>query len=119
MIDGNLDNGADDTIFPLRICTRLGLNLAGAPQGEAATIGGGRLSYRYATVRLRVSDGLEAYEWEAIVGFLDAPMRWPLLGYAGMQQSFDIELLGHRREVILRPNSSFPGQVTVLRPRPP
>ena len=44
---------------------------------------------------------------------------WALLGYAGVLQFFDIELLGLRREVILRPNSSFPGQVTVLRPPPP
>jgi hypothetical protein len=31
-----------------------------------------------------VSDGIEACEWEAIVGFIDTPLPWPLLGYAGL-----------------------------------
>ena len=70
-------------------------------------------------MRLRITDTYEVYEWEAIVGFSDVLTRWALLGYAGMQQFFDIELLGHRREVILRPNASFQGQARVLRPRPP
>ena len=56
---------------------------------------------------------------DAIVGFAKTPRRWALLGYAGMQQFFDIQLLGHDREVILKPNASFAGQVTVLRPAPP
>jgi hypothetical protein len=93
--------------------------LAGAPQGESVSISGPPVRYPYTTVRLRLTDTYEEYEWEAIVGFSDALTRWALLGYAGMQQYFDIELLGHRREVILRSNASFSGQARVLRPRPP
>ena len=118
VIDGNLDCGADDTIFPSRLCSSLGLNLAGAPQGESLPVGGPPISYPYATVRLRLTDTYEEFEWEAIVGFSAAPRRWAVLGYAGMQQFFDIDLLGHRREVILTPNASFQGQARVLRPRP-
>jgi hypothetical protein len=68
------------------------------------SIGGAFTSYPYATVRLRITDTYEVYEWEAVVGFAATPIRWALLGHAGMQQFFDIELLGHGREVILRPN---------------
>jgi hypothetical protein len=118
-IDGNLDNGADDTIFPSRLCSSLRLNLVGAPQGESASVSGPPLAYPYATVRLRITDTYEEYEWEAIVGFSPALTRWALLGYAGMQQFFDIELLGHRREVVLTPNASFAGQARILRSRPP
>ncbi len=119
VIDGNLDCGADDTIFPSRLCSPLGLNLAGAPQGESLPVAGPLIRYSYARVRLWLTDTYEEYVWEAIVGFLDTPRRWTLLGYAGMQQFFDIELLGHRREVILTPKASFSGQGRVLRPRPP
>src|SRR5947207_9394986 len=58
-IDGNLDSGADDTVFPSRLCAPLGLNLAGAPQGESGSIGGVSVPYPYATVRLRLSDSYE------------------------------------------------------------
>jgi hypothetical protein len=118
-IDGNLDTGSDDTLFPLRLCSGLGLNLAGAPQGESLPVGGSPIPYPYATVRLRLTDTYEEYVWEAIVGFLDTPRPWAVLGYAGMQQFFDIDFLGYRREAILRPNASFQGQARVLRPPPP
>ena len=36
-------------------------------------------------------------------------MRWAILGYAGVLQCFDIQLLGARREALLTPNASFPG----------
>jgi len=118
-VNGNLDCGADDTVFPSRLCATLGLNLAGAPQGESMSISGPPVPYPYATVRLRLTDTYEEYEWEAIIGFSATLSRWALLGYAGMQQFFDIELLGYRREVILTPNASFQGQARVLRPPPP
>jgi len=57
-----------------------------------------------------LSDGIEAYEWEAIVGFIDKPLHWPLLGHAGFLDFFDVNLLGHGRETILTPNPAFPGQ---------
>jgi hypothetical protein len=69
--------------------------------------------YSYATVTLRITDGLEAFEWPAIVGFVDLPLRWALLGHAGFLDFFDIELRGARREVAITPNSSFQGQRTI------
>jgi len=58
-ISGTLDCGADDTVFPSQLCATLGLNLAGAPQGESGSIGGVSFTYPYATVRLRLSDNYE------------------------------------------------------------
>ena len=43
------------------------------------------------------------------MGFVAAPMRWAILGYAGALQYFDLQLMGSRRETILSPNVSFPG----------
>lgn len=71
------------------------------------------IPYRFATVKLRLSDGTEAYEWEAIVGFLSASMCWPLLGHAGVLQFFDAILRGARREVEILPNANFAGSHTV------
>jgi hypothetical protein len=42
-------------------------------------------------------------------------MRWALLGHAGFLQFFDTELLGEKKEVILKPNSAFAGKHVVHR----
>jgi hypothetical protein len=114
-LDVNLDSGSDDTLFPAFLALRLGIDLTSAPEGEAGAIGGAPISYRYASVMLRLTDGYEECEWEAIVGFVSAPMRWAILGHAGALQFFDVQLLGSRREVVLMPNSSFPGRYSVHR----
>jgi len=108
-IDGCVDCGSDDTIFPLSLARKLRLDLTGAPQGESHPVGGAIVPYVYAAVTLRVSDGVETCEWQATVGFVDLPLRWALLGHAGFLDFFDTDLRGARREVFMTPNSSFSG----------
>ena len=107
--DGCLDCASDDTIFPLSLARKLGIDLTGAPQGAAHPVGGMIVPYSYAVVTLRLSDGIETYEWQATVGFVDLPLRWALLGHAGFLDFFDTELRGARREAIMSPNNLFPG----------
>ena len=109
LLDGCIDCGSDDTIFPLSIARKLGIDLTGAFQGEASPIGGTTVPYSYAAVTLRVSDGIETCEWQAMVGFVDLPLRWALLGHAGFLDFFDTELRGARREAFMTPNSMFRG----------
>src|SRR5438270_86052 len=59
ILTANLDSGADDTLFPAYLATRLGIDLANAAAGEAGAISGPATPYRYATVRLRLTDGYE------------------------------------------------------------
>jgi hypothetical protein len=118
-IDGCIDSASDDTIFPQRLARRLGINLASAPPGESQPVGQAALPIKYARVTLLLADGFETCEWEAIIGFADVPLRWALLGLAGFLQYFDAELRGARRELVLIPNSSFPGQHVVHRSPPP
>lgn len=115
-----LDTGTDDTLFPKAVGLLLGIPLTPAPhQGEAKPVGGPAITYPYGRVQLRVSDGLEVCTWEATVGFIDTPLRWPLLGLAGFFPFFNVQFLGSHREVILTPNPSFAGQYTVRGPRSP
>jgi hypothetical protein len=118
-IDGCVDSAADDTLFPVRLAVRLGIDLAGAPQGEVRPVGHGPLAVKYARLTLLVTDGFESCVWDAIVGFADFPLRWPLFGQAGFLQFFDVELRGARQETVLSPNSSFQGQHVIHTPRPP
>jgi len=110
--DGCVDCASDDTIFPLPLARKLGIDLRGALQGQARPVGGIAVPYLYATVTLRITDGVEACEWPATVGFVDLPLRWALLGHAGILDFFDVELRGARREVSILPNISFQGQRT-------
>jgi len=109
--DGLLDTGADDTVFPEQWATNLGLNLTSLPQFSINLAGRGVLTCRYATVTLRLTDGVgETYEWDAVVGFVPVPIRAALLGHAGFLQFFDVSFLGADREILLAPNRSFTGR---------
>jgi hypothetical protein len=87
--------------------------------GKPGGGGGSPILYPYAPVRLRLSDGYEECEWDAIVGFVAAPMRWAILGHAGVLQYFDLQLLGLRREALLYPNASYSGYHATHRSSPP
>lgn len=85
--DGRLDTGADDTIFPEPFAALVGVNLAGAPRGQATTADMTPVSIRYDPVTLRLTDGVERREWPAWVGFSSRIQR-PLFGFAGFLQFF-------------------------------
>jgi hypothetical protein len=108
-----MDTGADDTVFPVSAARALGIDLRSAAVGHASPFGGAALTIRYAPVTLRVSDGLETFEWSAIVGFIAAHIRWPLLGRTGFLDVIDAALYGARREVVLTPNADFTGSHTI------
>ena len=111
VLDACLDTGTDDTLFPKQVARALGIGVTQAPdEGEALPIGGSPLRYPYGRVTLRVADGVEACELEAIVGFIDVALPWPLLGLAGFLQFFDATLKGDQKELLLTPNNSFPGR---------
>ncbi|HVS35187.1 MAG TPA: hypothetical protein VMS17_06360 [Gemmataceae bacterium] len=112
-IDGLVDSAASDVIFPLLAARRLGIDLTKAPVGESRQAGGVWLRYRYASVRMHLSNGRETCQWDAIVGFLDVPTKHALLGQAGFLQFFDAFLYGARREVEIIPNAAFAGAHTI------
>jgi hypothetical protein len=40
ILDASLDSGSDDTLLPAYLAGRLGVDLAGAPEGEAKAVSG-------------------------------------------------------------------------------
>ena len=108
-LDALLDTGADDTVFPDRIATSVGVDLRNAPVGASAGVGSGTISVRYAEVMLRIADNQERREWQAWVGFTAAPLRQPLLGFAGFLQYFTAAFHGDREEVELTVNGLYAG----------
>jgi hypothetical protein len=108
--DGLLDSGADDTLFPEALAAQIGIDLSAAPVGSGAGVGMQAVAVRYARVRLRIADLHEQREWEACVGFTQAPLHRPLLGYAGFLQFFTATFHGDRQEVELTVNGSYPGK---------
>jgi hypothetical protein len=108
--DGLLDTGADDTVFPDWVAKVTGLDLVHAEARSIGLVGRQPLTCRYASVRLRISDGVsETYEWTLVAGFVSLQIPRPLLGYAGFLQYFDAEFRGADHAVILTPNSTFHG----------
>ncbi len=110
LIQALLDTAADDTVFPDSLASFLGIDLTNAPEAEASGVG--RLPaapLRFATVTLRLATNSERREWPATVGFTAAPLRFPLLGFAGALQFFDADFRGAREEVELTVNALYPG----------
>lgn len=112
ILDGLLDSGSDDTIFPEWIAPMIGVDLAAATGHDIHLAGRGKpIRCRYASAKLRITDGAsEIYEWDAMVGFIAAPIKCPLLGQAGFLQFFDITFQGADHAVNLAPNWSFAGK---------
>jgi hypothetical protein len=104
-----LDTGADDTVFTESLAVSLGVDLTGAPTGQARGADGSLIPLRYAQVTLRLASGSERREWPAWVGFTPAPLSRALLGFAGCLQFFDATFRGAREEVELTVNSLYPG----------
>ena len=107
--DGLLDTGADDTIFPEYVAQFIGLDLTNAPSGLSTGVSTGVVPVRYAAVMLRLAKATERREWQAWVGFTAAPLRRPLLGFAGFLQYFEASFRGDREEVELTINALYPG----------
>jgi hypothetical protein len=112
ILDGLLDSGSDDTIFPEWVAPMIGLDLTAAIEQDIHLAGRGKpIRCRYASATLRIADGvLEAYEWNAIIGFIAVPMKCPLLGHAGCLQFFDVTFLGADHIAEISPNRSFAGK---------
>ncbi len=109
--DGLLDTGADETIVDPSVAPLIGVDLSQALQREINLVGRGRIRSRYASVQLRITDGVsETYEWDAVVGFAPFPVLRSLLGFAGFLQFFDAHFRGADQEVTLLPNFLFSGR---------
>jgi hypothetical protein len=118
-VDGILDTGADETVFPEDVAARIGIDLTGAEERQVDLIGRpAPVRCRYATVQLQITDGSHmTYEWTAVVAFAATRLRYSLLGHGGFLQFFDADFRGAAHEVILFPNSTFPGtQVAMTAP---
>jgi len=109
--DGLLDTGADDTVFSDAVAAALGIDLSHAEQRSIALAGRPQpIVCRYAPVQLRISDGVETFEWPATVGFVAGRLHYALLGQAGFLQYFSAEFDGGNHIVTLTPKPSFPGR---------
>ena len=110
LVQALLDTGADDTVFPERYAALIGIDLTNAPEVMASGVGGlPAVRLRFAQVKLRLATASEQREWPAMVAFTAAPLRFPLLGYAGVMQFFCAHFHADREEVELTVNSLYRG----------
>lgn len=105
-----LDPGADDTVFPLDVAAMIGAPLR-ADSGHGLRWRGQGYPLRFGDSALELSDGLQDWQWSAIIGFSPAPIRYPILGMCGCLQFFNERFLGEARLVELETNLAFQGTV--------
>jgi len=111
-LDGLLDTGSDETIFPEWVAAMIGVDLSLGADQEVHLAGRGKpIRCRYLSATILITDGKqETIEWEAVVGFVAVPLRCPLLGQAGFLEFFDVAFQGANHEAELIPNKSFSGR---------
>jgi hypothetical protein len=107
-----LDPGADDTIFPLALAGLLNVSLR-ADSGHALRWRGQPYGLRFGDVEVELDDGAGLCRWSAVVGFSQAPLRYPILGLSGCLQFFDAHFRGEDRIVELQTDRSFAGTAGV------
>lgn len=107
--DALVDNGADDTLFPVDDALDMGLDLRHLQRGTTTGIGATVINVRYCEVTLRLAAGQEQREWQAWVGFTTSPLARPLLGYAGFLRFFTATFHGETEEVELTVNGLYAG----------
>ena len=108
VVQALLDTGADGTVFPEIVAQDLGLDLSQAETMQARGIIGPPTQLWVARVQLRLATSINQVEWSAKVCFTNAPLRTPLLGFAGCLQYFTATFFGDREEVELTPNALLP-----------
>jgi hypothetical protein len=109
VVEGLVDSGADETVFPEDVAARIGVDLTGAPQGRGAGASLAGVPLRYGEVGLRIASRSERREWRAWVGFTSAKIYRPMLGFAGFLQFFTAAFHGDREQVELTINPLYPG----------
>lgn len=117
-----MDTGADDTLFPLSVATRLGIDLRSAPSGKAHGVGGGSFDVSYAEVQVQITDDNQAVaEWSATVAFTQQTLDFGLLGFAGCLEFFRSSFDGENEFATLDPNVNFYqiAQGSIWTPNPP
>jgi hypothetical protein len=103
-----LDPAADDTVFPLDTTRRIGARLH-SDTGHRVRWRGQPHPLRFADVELLLTDGISTWRWHAVVGFSPAPLRYPILGQAGVLQFIDARFLGADLLIELETNRTFAG----------
>jgi hypothetical protein len=103
-----MDTGADQTVFPERLLTTLGLTPIPAP-GQAMVWRGVSYPMKFAEAQLVLTDGVEEYRWNAVVGFSSAPIPYIVLGQAGCLDFFNVHFFGYDRYTEIEKNAAFPG----------
>ena len=105
-----VDPGADDTVFPLDIVTRLHVVLR-PDTGHRLRWRGQLYPLRYGDVELQLAESGTVYRWTAVVCFSNAPIPYRILGYAGCLEFFDVTFRGADRLVDIEPNPSYAGTI--------
>ena len=120
LLDGLLDTGSDDTVLEEWVAGFIGVDLARAVCRDIGLVSRVQpVTVKYASVRIRITDGSqEVFEWPAVVGFTPTKLHYPLFGYSGLLQFFNIEFWGDDREVILTRNKAFSGMVSQWQTKP-
>lgn len=104
-----VDSGADDIVFPIRMAAALGVTISGGAQRHAGGVGSTNpIGLWYVPVLLELSDQVETYRWRAVVAFAQTAMRFPLFGIAGGIEHFVTTMNFRMSEIIMDPQPTLP-----------
>ena len=87
-VDALVDTGADVSLFPNSMASKLGIEL---PTSPGLTIGspiGSTTAYRLAEVQLEIRRPPDVLRWRTSIGFVDRPLPYAILGTRGFFEFF-------------------------------
>jgi hypothetical protein len=111
-IQGLVDTGSDETVFPTSLADAIGVQLNRASAGQASAVGGHAVQLIPGSVVLQITEREQAYRWRTTVGFLDVDQpedEVALLGYSGFLEFFRATFDSQSHILELTPNDRFAG----------
>ncbi len=104
-----VDTGADETLLPVDLAERLGLELRDEARTVILGIVGNSTPIWYAQVNLEVLRPGGGPRWSARVGFYLGAK--PILGHAGFLDHFTAKFNGRAKTLTLTPNGTTPDAI--------
>ena len=106
--DALVDTGADVSLFPNSMASKLGIALpmtSGLPIGSPI---GSTTTYRLAEVQLEIRRPPDVLRWRTSIGFVDRPLPYAILGTRGFFEFFRLSYDASQHTFEIEPVDPLP-----------
>ncbi len=107
-VDALVDTGADVSLFPNSMASKLGIALPTTPGLPIGSPIGSTTTYRLAEVQLEIRRPPDVLHWRTSIGFVDRPLPYAILGTRGFFEFFRLSYDASQHQFDIDPVGALP-----------